>query len=106
MLDNDRPSEAINLLENGIECADHEPFRALRLRHSLGAALFYAGEYTRAASLLDVVGRDHRKHLPTTDAYVLDCAYAEIGKPDKALPQPRFYVRNALFRHCAVDSAR
>jgi tetratricopeptide (TPR) repeat protein len=101
LLANDRPSEAINLLDDGVERAGHDPFLALQLRHFLGAALFYAGEYTRAASLFDVVGRDYRKHLPSTDAYVLDCsyhaghAYAEIGKPDKALPQLRFYVHNA-----------
>jgi tetratricopeptide (TPR) repeat protein len=73
----------------------------LRLRHLLAAALFYAGEYTRAASLFEVVGRDYRQRLPVGDSYVLDCsyyaghAYAEIGKPDKALPQLRFYVQNA-----------
>jgi len=73
----------------------------LRLRHFLGAALFYAGEYTRAAPLLESVGRDYGRYLPPTDTYVLDCsyhaghAYAEIGKPDKALPQLRFYVQNA-----------
>ena len=38
---------------------------------------------------------------PPTEPYVLDCAYhaghayAETGKPDKALPQLRFYVQNA-----------
>lgn len=101
LLDNDRPSEAIRLLQDGIERAGHDPVLALQLRHFLGAALFYAGEYTRAASLFDVVGRDYRRHLPQTDTYVLDCsyhaghAYAEIGKPDKALPQLRFYVQNA-----------
>ncbi len=101
LLDNDRPSEAINLLGDGIERAGHDPVLALQLRHFLSAALFYAGEYTRAASLFDVVGRDYRRYLPPGDAYVLDCsyhaghAYAEIGKPDKALPQLRFYVQNA-----------
>ncbi|AEK46990.1 serine/threonine protein kinase [Amycolatopsis mediterranei S699] len=101
LLDNDRPAEAINLLEDGVERARHDPALTLRLRHYLAAALFYAGEYTRAASLFDVVGRDYREHLPFADPYVLDCAYhaghayAEIGKPDKALPQLRFYVLNA-----------
>ena len=101
LLDNDRPSEAISLLEDGIERAGHDPALALRLRHLLGAALFYAGEYTRAASLLDVVGRDYRKCLPPTHADVLDCAYhaghayTEIGKPDQTLPQLRFSVHNA-----------
>ncbi|MFI6093461.1 protein kinase [Streptomyces sp. NPDC051218] len=101
LLDNDHPSEAIRLLEDGVARAAHDPFLDLRLRHFLAAAHFYAGEYTRAASLFQVVGRDYHKHLPSTDSYVLDCAYhaghayAEIGKPDKALPQLRFYVQNA-----------
>jgi hypothetical protein len=101
LLDNNRPSEAIRLLEDGVGRAGHDPVLALRLRHFLAAALFYADEYTRAASLFDVVGRDYRRYLPPTDSYVLDCAYhaghayAEIGKPDKALPQLRFYVQNA-----------
>jgi serine/threonine protein kinase len=101
LLDNDRPLEAIRLLEDGVERARRDPFLALQLRHFLGAALFYAGEYTRAASLFDAVGRDYRRYLPPTDEYVIDCAYhaghayAAIGKPDMALPQLRFYVQNA-----------
>lgn len=71
------------------------------MRHFLAAALFYAGEYTRAAPLFDVVGRDYRRYLAPSDAFVLDSsyhaghAYAEIGEPDKALPQLRFYVHHA-----------
>jgi serine/threonine protein kinase len=101
LLDSNHPSEAISLLEDGIERASHDPALQLRLRHFLGAALFYAGEYTRASFVLDAVGRDYRKHLPPTHPYVLDCAYhaghayAEIGKTDKALAQLRFYVLNA-----------
>jgi serine/threonine protein kinase len=101
LLDNDRPSEAISILEDGVSRAGHDAFLELRLRHFLAAALFYAGEYTRAAPQFDVVGRDYRKHLPPGDPYVLDCSYhaghgyAEIGKPEKALPQLRFYVQNA-----------
>ena len=73
----------------------------LQLRHLLGAALFYAGEYTRAAAVLDAAGRDYRRYFPPNDPDVLDCAYhaghayAETGKPGKALPQLRFYVQNA-----------
>jgi hypothetical protein len=101
LLREDRPSEAIRLLEDGVGRAGDDAFVELRLRHFLAAALFYAGEYTRAGSLFEVVGRDYHKYLPPGDSYVLDCsyhaghAYAEIGKPDKALPQLRFYVQNA-----------
>jgi serine/threonine protein kinase len=101
LLDNDQPSEAISLLEEGVGRAGHDSVLELRLRHFLAAALFYAGEYTRAASLFDVVGRDYRRYLSATDSYVLDCsyhaghAYAEIGNTDKALPHLRFYVQNA-----------
>jgi len=100
-MDSDRPSGAIGLLEDGIERAGHDPALKLRLRHRLGAALFYAGEYTRAAAALDAAGRDYRRYFPSNDPDVLECAhlagyaYAETGKPGKALPQLRFYVENA-----------
>jgi serine/threonine protein kinase len=101
LLDNERPAEAIRLLEDGLARAGHDPALVLRVRHVLGAALFYAGEYTRAASLFDVVGREYLRYLPPTDTDVLDCAYhaghayAEAGRPEQALPQLRFYVLNA-----------
>ena len=101
LLDSDHPSEAISLLEDGIERAGHDPALQLRLRHLLGAALFYAGEYTRAAAVLDAAGHDYRRYFPPDDRDVLDCAYhaghayAETGKPGRALPQLRFYVQNA-----------
>jgi len=101
LLDSDHPSEAISLLEDGIERAGHDPALQIQLRHLLGAALFYAGEYTRAAAVLDAVGGDYRRYFPPNEPDVLDCAYyaghayAETGKPDKALPQLRFYVQNA-----------
>jgi tetratricopeptide (TPR) repeat protein len=101
LLDNDRPSEAIRLVDDAVDGAGGDPFVDIQLRHLLAAALFWAGEYTRAAQLFDTVGRRYRKYLPPTAAYVLDSAYhaghayAETGKPDKALPQLRFYVQNA-----------
>ena len=101
LLDSDHPSEAISLLEDGIERAVHDPALQLQLRHLLGAALFYAGEYTRAAAVLDAAGGDYRRYFSPNDPDVLDCAYhaghayAETGKPGKALPQLRFYVQNA-----------
>ncbi len=100
LLDNDQPSRAISLIEDGIERADHDSALKLRLRHLQAAACFYAGEYTRAAALFDAVGRDYRRYLSAADPVVLDAAYhaghayAEVGKPEKALPQLRFYVRN------------
>jgi len=51
--------------------------------------------------VLDAAGRDYRRYFPPGDPNVLDCAYhaghayAEIGKPDKALSHLRFYVQNA-----------
>jgi hypothetical protein len=101
LLDNDQPARAISLLEDGIERSSHDPALKLRLRDLQGAACFYAGEYTRAAAIFESVGRDYRRYLPPADRVVLDAAYhaghayAEIGKPHKALPQLRFYVQNA-----------
>lgn len=101
LLASDHPSEAISLLEDGIERASHDPALQLGLQRYLGAALFFAGEYTRASSVLDAVGRTYRKYLPPGDPDVLECAYlaghayAEIGKPAQALAQLRFYVLNA-----------
>jgi len=94
-------SRNASLLEDGVERADHDPALQLRLRHLLGAALFYAGEYTRAAAVLDAAGHDYRRYFPPDDPAVLDCAYhaghayAETGKPGRGLPQLRFYVQNA-----------
>lgn len=100
LLDSDRLSEAVGLLEDGVQRAGQDSVLELQLRYLLGAALFYAGEYTRAASLFDAAGRAYRRFLPPNDPYVLDCAYyaghayAQMGKPDKALPQLRFYIKN------------
>jgi hypothetical protein len=101
MLDSDHPSEAISLLEDGVERAADDPALLLRMREFLAAALFYCGEYTRAASLFGAVGHGYRQHLPPSDPLVLSCsyhagyAYAMTGKPDRALPHLLFYVQNA-----------
>jgi hypothetical protein len=69
------------------------------LRHFLAAALFYAGEYTRAAPLFDVVGRDYRRYLAPSDAFdeeadkvlgsrfVLAQMLAAAGRADDALAE-------------------
>jgi tetratricopeptide (TPR) repeat protein len=101
LLDEDRSSQAVSLLEDAIERVGHDPALKLRLRKYLGAAMFYAGQYTRAASVFDAVGRAYREHLPATAPDVLDSsyhaghAYAQIGKQAKALSHLRFYVQNA-----------
>jgi Protein kinase domain len=100
LLQAEHPAEAISLLEHAADRAPDAAY-ALELRRALAAALLYAGEYTRAATLFDAVGSDYRRYLPATDPLVLECAYhaghayAETGKPDKALPQLRYYVQNA-----------
>jgi serine/threonine protein kinase len=100
LLQAEHPAEAINLLEDATGRAPDAAY-ALELRRALAAALLYAGEYTRAATLFDAVGSDYRRYLPAADPLVLECAYhaghayAETGKPDKALPQLRYYVQNA-----------
>ncbi|MGH3280800.1 MAG: tetratricopeptide repeat protein, partial [Trebonia sp.] len=73
----------------------------LRMRHTLAAALLMAGRCTRAASLFEQAGAAYRQYLGATDPWALDCAYqaghayAQAGKPDKALPQLRYYVANS-----------
>jgi tetratricopeptide (TPR) repeat protein len=100
LLQAQHPAEAISLLEDAAGRAPDAAY-VLELRRALAAALFYAGEYTRAATLFDAVGSDYRWYLPATDPLVLQCAYhaghayAETGKPAKALPQLRYYVQNA-----------
>jgi hypothetical protein len=63
LLDRDHPSEAISLLEEGIERAAHDPALQLQLRHLLGAALFFAGEYTRAAAVISPDGTQSMQFL-------------------------------------------
>ena len=100
LLQAQHPAAAISMLEDAAERAPDAAF-ALELRRVLAAALFYAGEYTRAATLFDAVGSDYRRYLPAADPLVLECAYhaghayAETGKSAKALPQLRYYVQNA-----------
>ena len=59
------------------------------------------GQYSRAAQLFEQAGAAYRQYLGAADPWALDCAYqaghayAQAGKPDKALPQLRYYVLNA-----------
>jgi serine/threonine protein kinase len=102
LLPDGRTSEAISVLEDAVQRAAHDWVMALHLRHLLAGTLFYVGRYHRAAAHFYLAGRQYRKHLPPTAGVVLDCAYhcghayAELGKPDRALPQLRFYVENAV----------
>ena len=73
----------------------------LQMRHSLAAALLVGGQYGRAGKLFEEAGNVFRRYLGAADRDALDCAYqaghayAQAGKPDKAIPQLRYYVLNA-----------
>ena len=101
LLDDDHPSEAIRLLEQGLTRAAPYSFPELRMRHMLAAALLVAGQNGQAAQLFEQAGAAYRKYLGPSDPLALDCAYqaghayAQAGKPEKALPQLRYYVVNA-----------
>ncbi|OKI15547.1 serine/threonine protein kinase [Saccharothrix sp. CB00851] len=101
LVKHNRPSQAISLLDDALERSAADRPLALRLREILAATTFFAGHYSRAAPLFEEVGREYRGFRKPSDPAVLDAAYhaghayAEIGKPHKALPQLRFYVQNA-----------
>jgi hypothetical protein len=101
LLDDEHPSEAISLLEAGLSRAVPGSVLELQMRRTLAAALLLAGRYGRAAQLFEQAGAAYRRYLGATDPWALDCAYqaghayAQAGKPDKALPQLRYYVLNA-----------
>jgi predicted negative regulator of RcsB-dependent stress response len=99
----DRPSDAVRVLDDGVVRARHDRALQLFLRHHLGNALFAAGEYSRAATVLDTARSDLQAHArrEASDPDVLECAYqaglayAETGKPAKALYQLLFYIEHA-----------
>jgi serine/threonine protein kinase len=101
LLENDQAAQAIRLLEDAIGRVRHDAALTLHLRHQLAAALFIDGEYGRAAALYETAGKVYARYRDPSDQDVLDCeyhaghAFAQIGKPEKALPHLRFYVRNA-----------
>jgi hypothetical protein len=102
LLDGEHPSDAISLLEAGLGRAVPGSVLELQMRHTLAAALLIGGQYSRAAQLFEQAGTAYRQHLGADDPWALDCAYqaghayAQAGKPDKALPQLRYYVMNAV----------
>jgi tetratricopeptide (TPR) repeat protein len=109
LLNDDHPSEAILLLEQGLARAAPGSFPELRMRHLLAAALLVAGQNGQAARFFEQAGAAYRKYLGPSDPLALDCAYqaghayAQVGKPDKALPQLRYYVVNGA--SLAADDA-
>jgi hypothetical protein len=102
LLDGEHPSDAINLLEAGLGRAVPGSVLELRIQSTLAAALLIDGQYGRAAQLFEQAGKVYRQHLGANDPWALDCAYqaghayAQAGKPEKALPQLRYYVMNAV----------
>jgi hypothetical protein len=102
LLGGEHPSDAVSLLEAGLGRAVPGSVLELQMRRTLAAALLIGGQYSRAAQLFEQAGAAYRQHLGATDPWALDCAYhaghayAQAGKPDKALPQLRYYVMNAV----------
>jgi len=102
LLESEHPSDAIRLLEAGLGRAIPGSVLELQMRRTLAAALLIGGQYSRAAQLFEQAGAAYRQYLGAADPWALDCAYqaghayAQAGKPDKALPQLRYYVMNAL----------
>lgn len=101
LLNDEHPSEAISLLETGMARAVPGSVLELQMRQALAAALLVGGQYSRAAQLFQQAGAAFRRHLGPADPLALDCAYqaghayAQAGKPGKALPQLRYYALNA-----------
>jgi hypothetical protein len=101
LLDDDHPSEVIGLLEAALARAAPGSLPELRMRHTLAAALLMAGQYGRAAALFEQAGASYRRYLGAADPWALDCAYqagqayAQAGKPERALPQLRYFVANS-----------
>ena len=115
LIDGEHPSEAIRLLETGMARAVPGSLPELQMRHSLAAALLVGGQYGRAGKLFEEAGNVFRRCLGAADPDALDCAYqaghayAQAGKPDKAIPQLRYYVLNAadpLVRKSDLSRAR
>jgi serine/threonine protein kinase len=102
LLDGEHPSDAISLLQAGLGRAVPGSVLELQMRRTLAAALLIGGQYSRAAQLFEQAGAAYRQHLGRADPWALDCAYqaghayTQAGKPDKALPQLRYYVLNAV----------
>jgi len=93
-------TQAVRLLEAGLQRSSTNRFFALELRWLLGLALFYIGEHRRAAALLADAGKDYRSGLPSSHPRVLECAYhaghafSQIGEPAGALAHLRFFIQN------------
>jgi serine/threonine protein kinase len=102
LLDGEHPSDAVSLLETGLVRALPGSVLEVQMRRTLAAALLIGGQYSRAAQLFEQAGATYRQHLGADDPWALDCAYqaghayAQAGKPEKALPQLRYYVMNAV----------
>ncbi|MET8871413.1 serine/threonine-protein kinase [Nocardia sp. NPDC004604] len=94
------PTDAIRIIEDNLPRA-HSEYLQVRMRELLAHALFDAGVFTRAAPLLENLVRTYLAYLQPHESIVIDSAYragvayAELGKPDRALRALSFYVRNA-----------
>jgi len=93
---------ALRLMDEGLERAPAGSYAELDLRYRLGTALFYEGEYRRAAALLTAAGDGFRANgMAPAAEHVLECAYlaghayVELDDTAAALVQLRYYVHHA-----------
>ncbi len=93
---------ALRLMDEGLERAPAGSYAELDLQYRLGTALFYEGEYRRAAALLTAAGDGFRANgLAPAAEHVLECAYmaghayVELDDTEAALVQLRYYVHHA-----------
>ncbi len=96
---------ALRLMDEGLERAPAGSYAELDLRFRLGTALFYEGEFRRAAALLTAAGDGFRANgMAPAAEHVLECAYLAghaYVEPDDtaaALVQLRYYVHHADHR--------
>jgi serine/threonine protein kinase len=96
LLQDSQLQQAIDVLDNAVERADHDPELELELKLQLATALYAADEFTRAASTFDAIlpkmdGRDEVMEL----RYYAGISHAEIGDLEPAIEYLTAFLTDA-----------
>lgn len=96
LVEDSQLQQAIDILEEAVERADHDPALALEVKIELGTTLYVADEFSRAAAVLDEVlpklaGRDDAALL----RYYAGVSHAEIGAVEPAIAHLTAYLSDA-----------